>query len=659
MEKQGDIAVHNGTWPKSGAKWPARLFVICLVLVLISCIVASAFQTSFGTVQVTKFKIPGPNGEWISGQLFKPAFATADNKVPLVITSHGKLNNNLMQDSTAIELSRRGIAVISFDMLYHGESSADPLDAGMFPNIFQNGMGMIPMVEYAYNNLDYVDKAKIGVMGHSVSGMCTEITLEYYGMQYYAAIQAAQDPLSDGGITITQSEQDAANAVNKVNAGLNTSAAFILTEEGVKNIHANYGINYGLYDENGYVLTRGNADLSGTADISLFTVNAALTDEQKVTYVEIGKFYGNAADKTLRVIYNPDDIHGGQHFSTKSAGYAVDFFTAAFQVSNPIPVSNQVWNWKEIFNFIGMLACFMIIVPMTVFLLKIPVFYPVLSPVPGELPALKQNRNTKLFFWISWALSWIISALSFIPLTNLDQVFFPVTTEDMVSGTLFTQPATNFIMFWAVFNGLVGLLLFWISYRFNSKKSGYSYETLGIKIKGKVLLRTLALTFCIFIGFYALLMFAQYFFNTDFRLWIAAITPFNASSFFVALQYMPLFFIYFFAGSVMLNSSMRVAGMKNWVSTLLGAVGSVLGLLILAVIQYATLFSTGVIYFKNGPMDWLHIFIALPLILFLIIANYISRYLFKATGKVWLGAMVNTMILVMILVANTTTFSSF
>ena len=50
---------------------------------------------------------------------------------------------------------------------------------------------------------------------------------------------------------------------------------------------------------------------------------------------------------------------------------------------------------------------------------------------------------------------------------------------------------------------------------------------------------------------------------------------------------------------------------------------------------------------------------AIPLILFLFVAAYVNRGLFKATGKVWLGAFVNTFIIVMISVANTATLIAF
>ena len=52
-----------------GTKTAVRLLCVSIVLVLVSCIGASALQTNFGRVQITKFTIPTDNGKWVSGNL--------------------------------------------------------------------------------------------------------------------------------------------------------------------------------------------------------------------------------------------------------------------------------------------------------------------------------------------------------------------------------------------------------------------------------------------------------------------------------------------------------------------------------------------------------------------------------------------------------------
>ena len=95
--------------------------------------------------------------------------------------------------------------MISMDAYGHGKSAN--VNAGVLEETAADGMGMIPMVEYVWN-LDYVDKDKIGVIGHSMGGMAVWCTLMYYGAQYNEAIKAAQAEDSDGGVQITAAEQE-------------------------------------------------------------------------------------------------------------------------------------------------------------------------------------------------------------------------------------------------------------------------------------------------------------------------------------------------------------------------------------------------------------------------------------------------------------------
>ena len=93
--------------------------------------------------------------------------------------------------------------------------------------------------------------------------------------------------------------------------------------------------------------------------------------------------------------------------------------------------------------------------------------------------------------------------------------------------------------------------------------------------------------------------------------------------------------------------------MKEGFNLFILALGNSLGVIILNAIQYSTLFSTGVSHWQE---DCVRLLVIIPLTVQLFVAAYIGRYLFKRTGKVWLGAMVNTLIIVMMGVANTCTF---
>ena len=607
-------------------------------------------QTDFGNVQIIKFKIPTDNGKWLSGNLFRPVSATAENKVPIVITSHGYLNNNQMQDISAIELSRRGIAVIAMDAYFHGDSSSSSAsyqDSGVI-----EGMGMIPLVEFAYSQLDWVDNTKIGVMGHSMGGSNTWNTARHYGRLYMQALEDAQAPDSDGGKTITEEEQAYADSVNKVAAAFPTSSVRNTTDEVMAEIHCNFGTNFGFYDEGAYRCVNGDGDLHDAPE-ALAIINSILPESEKLTYtIEIAKMYGNPADDTLRVVYNPHEIHPWQHFSTESAGYTVDFFTTAFQMENPIPSSNQYWLWKELFNCIGLVGAALLIVPLATLLLKVPCFASLAGEEPKKLPALTTAKS-KAFFWGSWCLSWIISWLSFIPIGKLDQYIFPEVTNRGLSNW-FPQPTTNFILLWAVFNGIVGLALFWLSYKFVGSKNGVvPSEMWGIKISLKDFFKTLALAVCVFIGFYSTVMFSQYFFQTDYRIWTLDIRAFTVDKLYVALQYWPLFFIFYLANSISINSSSRVAGAERRLQPVYLCAGQ------LAWRYHSECHPVrhGICYRRAALAGGLVASAGHRPAYRPTVRSGIYRPLSVQTHlKVWLGAMVNTLIIVMMGVANTCTF---
>lgn len=621
---------------------------IALVLVFVSGMGASLVQTSFGAVSVTSFKVPTNDGRWLTGTIYKPDSASAKNRVPAVVTCHGYLNNSEMQDINAIELSRRGIAVVAFDAYYHGGSSSAALP--MMEDVQAEGIGMVPMVEYVSTELDYVDQQKIGVMGHSMGGMAAWCTLMHYGAIYNQALEEAAAQDSDGGEEITDAEREAAEAQNKVHAGLPVGFIKLATPEVFQIIHANVGINYAKYDEGAEDLANGNGELSGNCPEALAAINSIMDESTQVGTAEIGKYYGNAQDKTMRVIYNPALIHPGLHFSKESASYTVDFFEKSFGMEQTIPSGEQIWLWKELFNLIGVIGAFLAIIPMAVLLLQVPVFQSLQGKAPEPFVELLTTRSKGLF-WGGWALSWIISGISFFPVSKLDAVFFPDQTT-FGSSAWFPQPSTNFIMLWAVFNGITGLILFYMSVRMYKKKSDISEPLSGLRIGSVAFVKTLCLAVSVWIGFYSLVFGCEYIFGTDFRFFILAICTFTPDKLFIALQYLPFYFIFYMASSVTMNILYRVKGQKEWLNVILCGLSNVLGIVIINAIQYIKLFSTGV---SMWTADRLYPMVVLPLIVQLFVAAYIGRSLYKATGKVWLGAMVNTMIMLMIGVANTAT----
>lgn len=617
------------------SKVALRWLCIALAICLISSVGAFLIQTDGGDVSVRTFSIPTDNGRYLSINLFKPDSATPDNPAPLIIASPGTYNSKEMQDVAAVEFSRRGFVVITFDPYFHGHSSPAEDPYTVMP--YSLSGGQIELVEYAHAMLDYVDSDKIGVTGHSMGGRISMNTANYYTKLVKAALEEAALPESDGGTEITEAEDAAAWANMKINASFPIGST--VTEEIASDFLCNIGINNGIYDES-----------PRTGEYLL--VNSGLPESEWLTAdtLELGKYYGDASNGTLRVAYREHEIHPWNHFSKHTAANMINFFYSAFQMDNPIPADNQVWLAKELFNGLGIIGLFMLIVPSAALLMKVPCFKKLENEEPARLPALTTPKS-KGFFWGGWAISWIVSGLTLFPVSLFAKKIFLVDiTNNAQTATLFPQNITNGILLWALFNAIVGLILFVVSYKYNGKAGGVTPEMWGIKTNIREVGLTLALALCIYAIFYGVVAISTKLFVTDYRLWILAIKTGEPNLMAAALGYAVLFFPFYFINSVLTNSANRVDGMKEGWNIVICGLGNVLGIVIPTVIQYTTVFRTGLVAYKDWNFPLLQ---ATGLIVWLFVAAFISRKLFKLTGKVWLGAMVNCLIIVSIGCINT------
>ena len=149
------------------------VLAVALCLCLISGIFASLFMTGFNTVKVQDIEVVVDKGYVINGQVYIPKKASEDNKLPLIVLSHGSYNNFDHQDQNMIELARRGFVVISSDAYRHGDSSVAVEPQDYF-------MNMKHLIDYACASWTFIDEDKIGVSGHSMGAMITNVTVEEY-----------------------------------------------------------------------------------------------------------------------------------------------------------------------------------------------------------------------------------------------------------------------------------------------------------------------------------------------------------------------------------------------------------------------------------------------------------------------------------------------
>lgn len=626
-----------------------KVVFIAIVLILVGSVFASLLQTDFGKVKIRDLNLVTEDQQYLHGLIFIPKSATKENPAPLVVTSHGWLNTAEVQDAASIELSRRGIIVIAMDAYNHGFSSSVQVDQLVDSDLY--GQGMIPLVEYAASGImNFVDTSRIGVMGHSMGGRAAKNTAIYYSNLYNAAIEEAKAADSDGGATVTPAEEEYARSRVKITSSLPTGQSpSSMADWSI--IRMNMGFLYGLFEEGGYSQSTGSANILGASKEALDMVTSG---DPSVTFVEEGVFYGNKDDGTLRVLYQPKITHPLIHFDPASTKDVIEFFTYTLDVDTDLSVGNQTFFIKEIFNFVAAIGLLMLIIPITKMLLGTSAFADLKGQEGPKVPALTAEGKKK--FWFGLILGGLISLVTAI-ITTVVVPSLGNTTHgfSMSNWTFFAAPTMNTVAVWTAMNAIWGFVWFFINYKKDKAAGIRSEETIGLKISGKQLWKSILLSAAVLGVIYAIVWFLKWSLNTDFRLWTPAIKTFNIEKLFYFFQYLPIFFAFYLANSLIVNGASRFEGMDEKKNLFSLAIGNVIGVSLLWLLQYGKLFTTGTVIWGPG---WINVLVIVFTIWQLFLAPFYLRAFYKLTGKNWVGPIILSSLYVLVGIMNTAIHST-
>ena len=599
-----------------------RLLLISLLVVFIASFMASMVQDSAGRVHVQDIKIPTQNGQWVVADLYRPRTATKDNPAPLVVVIPGFQRSKEALANVAIELSRRGIVAVLIDPYAQGFSSASMSRMAATTE----GYGMFAIVDYVADtpNLNYVDKSRIGATGHSAGGNAAIRGASHFGRESMRTGEPSKlDSVFVSGYVLT------------------------LREDVLKDVRSNVGVSYAFYDEGAYRNELQNGDMR-LAPEAIRTVNSGLASTgEEISEVELGRYYGDAGKRTLRVVHNERVLHPFQPYITEATANQIEYFERVFDMDSDIPVDDQVWYWKELLGLISLVAALVAVVPMGRLMLKIPYFKPLAHPLP---PALSKPRGKgKVLFWSMFVLGALIACFSYIPMAELSQKLF-VDASTRQQTWFFPQRMNNAVMLWAVLNGSIGYLLFWLSYRFFGRKHGVVPEMWGAGTSLSELWRTFLLALGLFVFYFLFLFTIYYFLHVDYRFLFMGVRTFQPPLLILLAMYVPFFFIFLLSNSLRINGAMRFKGEPEWKSMLIGGFANSLGLMFIVVVQYLTFAVTGTVYWTDG---WLYVNLLFAVVPMMFVLPYLNRYFFNMTGRIYLGPMTTGLIFIMILISNT------
>ncbi|WP_226671177.1 alpha/beta fold hydrolase [Metabacillus litoralis] len=668
-------------------KKPVVLLVISLLLILVGSFSASQFNSSTGDVDVSRIYFDTPRGE-LSGLLYKPDGVDQQPK-PTIVATHGYLNSGEMQDAQAIEMSKRGYVVLALDQYDHGHSTGTMEKPVPFFSFWPHAI--YDAVQYMYDQ-DYVLKDESGngmiaVTGHSMGGFSST-----------HAVMLDEVDFKESGI-------------RKIYSSLTMGSDY----QWVKTL--------GFSDEeiNNSYGPRFSGKLAGQYDEFFFDAAAAGGGASVVKKNYVGTeegqgFLGNPENPTAgevyevnggkRVIYQPNETHPWNHFSKTSTEYAIDFYDMAFaDYSNLVTVGEdgQTWMFKEWFSFVALIGFFMMFIPLITLLSKVPFLNNIYTKKPEALPAPKTNggklaglllvvfgglypalffsalysadlygmRLLKQISMIFIVLSAIVLIYSLVKksersikscsvimlgLSVIQYIYLKFQSKLIATTEFFGAPTVNPIVFWAINVAIVTLMIM-VCYHFVSKKpEGATIKSYGVAASIKTIIASLLTAVVAVVIGYAVLYLVDALFKTDFRLWTFAVKTFEGQHVFALLKYAPLFLIYYFIVGLSVNmntASTKYDGIKGYVVSIFHFIG---GLVLYLGYHYGLLFMTGT---AGYPGESLSSIIVIGLVPALLIAAIFNRYFYKKTGNIYVAAFLNTLLMTMITLANTTLYTIF
>ncbi len=590
---------------------PKSLLAVALLICLVSVLFASGVQGSFGRVKVSELRIVDAAGYEVSTLLYKPDNATASNPAPCILTVEGWFNNKEMQDLYSVEYARRGYVVVAVDMHGHGDSEATDANG-----LYEDAVGLDAAIRMAAE-LPYVDSARIGITGHSSGGAACAMALALDNERETPLVSAV---LWEASTWVDDTGEDHAADIGERDAGIISDRYdeffywtddMIVPREFLRSADAKNFVNF-------------NNGSDGVAD------------------VVAGQYYKQG--DAFRVIYQLNCTHPWVHFSKSAVACGVQFFQDAFGAPNPIGANNQVWQWKTFFNTTGLVSAVLSAIFLAVTLLDTD-YFKMLKAEKEPKPLEVRTADDKKWFWIPLAVSALFSFCCYYVTVSL---LYSITTK------FFTQNGPLLMGTWSAVCGLFAILVMTVYYKSYGKAHKFDLRKRGVFMDAEKVGRTILLALISVSLTFFLLFFADYFFKTDFRIWVITLKAFEPDKVIIGLKYLPFFLLFYIANSVSTNcfNYNTVGGKYN---TLLLAFFNELGALVFIAIQYLTFVSTGALAWYSAESwrisgIWLY-----PACVYLFLTPFITRYVYKKTNNPYLAAIINAIIITMMAVANTTT----
>lgn len=635
------------------------MMLIAVICMLVGSFMSHSALTSNGTVDVQSIEWVNENGASQHAILYVPKSASVTNKVPGIVANHGFSSNSEAMHLHAIEMSRRGYVVIALDAYAHGNTSYPDMT---IEGAVINDMGNYSALQYL-GRLPYVDTENIGLIGHSMGSDCCR----------FSALRAfAEKEAGNENVVVPKSILLTSNSFKAVAAD-STGSVLGAEQSGEKvdPINAypvNYATIFGQFDEFAGMMW-GVPSGAVYKESPQFAVGMGFEGGEYNTFYAYGNSTplsreeaieaGNA--RSLRAGWSVALTHAFTLFAPEPVALALEYFDITLSngtlADSTYAYDDQIWLMKPAGGMIALVGLVMFIVTLGYMLLN-GACKGLAAPEARSMSSLKTSsdkvRYAVIYLVLSACAPLLYTWCSGLALYNpFHGVIVPVKFP---ANETFQLPIINGVVLMNVILSVIFLAAFAIFFAME-KKNGYTLEDAGLKVSAKTLGMSACFAALLFAVIYALVYVAGTFFHAEFGAFKLVLMEMSAFKWGIFLKYLPFFLVYFIIHSLIVNTLTRINGVKEWVNYALIIVTTFGGLAIMQAYDIGLLRFTGKKGIATVPLssdpNALSGITLWGTLMILPITAVIARFFYKKTGKVWVGGILNGLLVTFASVCGT------
>ncbi len=665
---------------------------ICLVIAMLSMILANMLQTNFGKVEVVTSSFVVEEKDYsVTYKMYIPKEASAENPLPAVLCLHGYQNDKETSAAYAMELARRGIVAVCIDEFGHGYSELSLRYRGgttyKVQGQSEDGSETVVKVDLSgperyltmmnFSTLSFFEGSAEAVNGDriTIDADADGVTDSSMGgidafkwLQSQPFVQADNIGITGHSMGTWASWTVAAACQDHVAMVLQCGEVFGENMFDSENIEFhNLLMLQARYDEFNYFRdykqeTVNDSMLDSEIRNQFFTANGRTELLEDYTW---NTTYGSFEDQTARRVELLETNHRLATHDGHGIAAAMDWFVTALGVETDLAADNQIYLYKELLVLVAMLAVMAALCPGVVLLSNIPFFSTIM--VDRKNSSRAPMLMTKKQWWINAVIAVLLSAASYPFMTQLGHGLLPAPEN------IFRMTIGNGFMTWYMTLAIISILMMSIS-RFVSKKKGKEvadYYDLGLsresncgKLDWELLGKSFLAAATLIAIMYVIVVAFQNIFQLDLRFIWPFFKAFTGERFVQFLVYLPFFALFFVVNvGCKLFGQMRqkvTDGAGNFVKCWLGNVFVLLGgLLVVLLLEYIPFFmgygpGADLLFGTTfgGPFMSALILLVPQFVVF----TFLSTWFERKSGNVYVGAFISAMLATWIVTGGSSMF---